>query len=70
MFSGSISSQALFTVTEMTRTKSPDTVMTSLKAAPTAADVLAAVQAHLPTMTHKHMLLALRCLFDLQKAGK
>ncbi|XP_063831171.1 uncharacterized protein LOC135080464 isoform X1 [Ostrinia nubilalis] len=58
------------TVTEVTRAKSPDAVMSRLKTAPTAAELLAAVQTHLNVMTHKHMLQALRSLFELQKAGK
>ncbi|XP_053613562.1 uncharacterized protein LOC128677042 [Plodia interpunctella] len=56
--------------TETSRSKPPDAVMSSLKSAPSANDVLAAVQAHLPAMTHKHMLQALRSLFELHKSGK
>ncbi|XP_013190958.1 uncharacterized protein LOC106135256 [Amyelois transitella] len=56
--------------TEANRSRPPDAVMTSLKSAPSANDVLAAVQAHLPVMTHKHMLQALRTLFELHKSGR
>ncbi|KAL4710856.1 hypothetical protein ACJJTC_012948 [Scirpophaga incertulas] len=52
------------------RTQSPDNVMVSLTSAPSPAEVLAAVQVHLSSMTHKHMLQALRCLFEFQKSGK
>ncbi|XP_026760632.2 uncharacterized protein LOC113519672 [Galleria mellonella] len=56
--------------TELSRARTPDTVMASLKSAPSMSDLLAAIQTHLPAMTHKHMMQALRCLFELQKAGK
>uniref|UniRef100_A0A2A4IZL1 FAST kinase leucine-rich domain-containing protein n=1 Tax=Heliothis virescens TaxID=7102 RepID=A0A2A4IZL1_HELVI len=54
---------------EVTGGRSPDAVMTSIKAAPSAAEVLAAVNANMPNMNHKHMLQALRCLFELQRSG-
>ncbi|CAH0690411.1 unnamed protein product [Spodoptera exigua] len=54
---------------EVTRGGSPDAVMTSIMAAPSAAEVLAAVHENMPAMTHKHMLQALRSLFELQKSG-
>lgn len=57
-------------ISEMTVTKTPDTVMMSIKTAPNPSDVLSAVQANLPAMTHKHMLQALRCLFQMQRDGK
>ncbi|XP_022818033.1 uncharacterized protein LOC111350630 [Spodoptera litura] len=54
---------------EVTRGGSCDVVMSSIMAAPTAAEVLATVNKNMPTMTHKHMLQALRSLFELQKSG-
>ncbi|XP_026743263.1 uncharacterized protein LOC113504943 isoform X1 [Trichoplusia ni] len=54
---------------ELPRARSPDAVMKSLKSAPSAAEILAAVQSNMAVMNHKHMLQALRCLFELQKAG-
>ncbi|KAG6442049.1 hypothetical protein O3G_MSEX002115 [Manduca sexta] len=57
-------------VSELTRGKSPDAVMLMLKTAPSATDVLEAVQANLQQMTPKHLLQALRMLFQLQKTGK
>ncbi|XP_014355710.2 uncharacterized protein LOC106708687 [Papilio machaon] len=50
--------------------KNTDTIMTSIKSAPTPENILATVQQHLPIMTHKHLLQALRSLFELQKSGK
>ncbi|XP_034833978.1 FAST kinase domain-containing protein 2, mitochondrial-like isoform X1 [Maniola hyperantus] len=56
-------------VTE-TRSKTPDNIMMTIKTAPSAGEVLAAVQANLPLLTHRHMLQALRSLFELQKTSK
>lgn len=68
---GSLRSRSLASdVTEITRSQSPDMVMTSIKTAPSATEVLCAVQNHLTVLNHKHMLQALRSLFELQKAGK
>ncbi|XP_013170933.1 PREDICTED: uncharacterized protein LOC106120211 [Papilio xuthus] len=50
--------------------RNTDTIMTSIKTAPTPENILATVQQHLPIMTHKHLLQALRSLFELQKSGK
>ncbi|CAH2094905.1 unnamed protein product [Euphydryas editha] len=55
---------------EIARNKSPDAIMLSIKTAPSTSDVLSMVQANLPLMTHKHMLQALRSIFELQKASK
>ncbi|CAB3249550.1 unnamed protein product [Arctia plantaginis] len=57
-------------MTEMSLSQSPDVVMTSIKTALSAADVLHAVQTNLAVMNHKHMLQAFRCLFNLQRACK
>ncbi|XP_068619170.1 uncharacterized protein [Battus philenor] len=57
-------------LTEVTRVKNTDPIMMSIKMAPTAENILATVQQHLPLMTHKHLLQALRSLFELQKSGK
>ncbi|XP_075982952.1 uncharacterized protein LOC142981142 [Anticarsia gemmatalis] len=57
-------------LTEISRSHSPDVVMTTIKMAPSAADVLEAVQKNMTVLTHKHMLQAFRSLFELQKAGK
>ncbi|KAM3959333.1 uncharacterized protein ACR2FA_006633 [Aphomia sociella] len=56
--------------TELIRARIPDAVMASLKSAQNTSDLLAAVQAHMPSMTHKHMMQALRSLFELQKSGR
>lgn len=65
-------SRSLSTVasTEVTRGGVQDDVMSSIITAPTAAEVLAAVDKNMPAMTHKHMLQALRSLFQLQRSGK
>lgn len=55
--------------TEVTRGGVQDDVMSSIITAPTAAEVLAAVDKNMPAMTHKHMLQALRSLFQLQRSG-
>ncbi|KAJ8723617.1 hypothetical protein PYW07_007597 [Mythimna separata] len=47
-----------------------DALMTVIKAAPTAAEVLSAVDSHMAKMDHTHMLQALCCLFELQKSGQ
>ncbi|KAJ2944697.1 hypothetical protein O0L34_g4054 [Tuta absoluta] len=52
------------------RSRSPDAIMAQLKAAPSAGDVLAAVQVYLPSMTHQHLLHALRCIFQIKQADK
>ncbi|CAG5004567.1 unnamed protein product [Parnassius apollo] len=64
------SSKFSTSLSEVTRAKSPDTIMASIKTSQTAENILAMVQQHLPMMTHKHLLQALRSLFELQKAGK
>ncbi|XP_059048084.1 uncharacterized protein LOC131843453 [Achroia grisella] len=56
--------------TELSRSRITDTVMSSIKSAPSTSDLLAAVQTNLPAMTYKHMMQALRSLFELQKSGK
>lgn len=48
----------------------PDALMTVIKAAPTAAEVLNAVNSNMAKMDHTHMLQALCCLFELQKTGQ
>ncbi|CAH2044861.1 unnamed protein product, partial [Iphiclides podalirius] len=57
-------------LSEVTRVRTQDVIMASIKAAPTPENILATVQQHLPVMTHKHLLQALRSLFELQKSGK
>lgn len=57
-------------MSEIVRARNVDTIMLSIKTAPSTAAVLAAVQAHLTSMTHRHMLQALRTLFELHKANK
>ncbi|XP_050353896.1 uncharacterized protein LOC126775825 [Nymphalis io] len=57
-------------VTELVRNKPPDAIMSSIRTAPSTSDVLAMVQANLQHMTHRHMLQALRTLFELQKGSK
>ncbi|CAD0204086.1 unnamed protein product [Chrysodeixis includens] len=54
---------------ELPQARSPDAVMKSIKSAPSAAEILAAVQSNMALLNHKHMLQALRCLFELHKAG-
>ncbi|XP_039757984.1 uncharacterized protein LOC120632243 isoform X1 [Pararge aegeria] len=53
-----------------TRSKTPDNILMTIKTAPSTREVLAAVQANLPLLTHRHMLQALRSLFELQKTSK
>lgn len=65
-----ISRSLTSSISELTRTKSPDTIMLTIRSAPSASDVLSAVQNNLPQLTPKHMLQALRSLFQLQKADK
>lgn len=60
----------LASVTDIARVKPVDSIMMSIKTAPNTAEVLAAVQANLPLLTHKHLLQAFRSLFELQKASK
>lgn len=59
-----------FLVSEVGWVRSTDTIMSTIKSAPTPENILATVQQHLPLMTHKHLLQALRSLFELQKSGK
>ncbi|XP_032521386.2 uncharacterized protein LOC116773106 [Danaus plexippus] len=66
----SMRSTSLSSVSEIVRARNVDTIMLSIKTAPSTAAVLAAVQAHLTSMTHRHMLQALRTLFELHKANK
>ncbi|XP_052744126.1 uncharacterized protein LOC112050548 isoform X2 [Bicyclus anynana] len=53
-----------------TLAKTPDNIMMTIKTAPTTSEVLATVQANLAVLTHRHMLQALRSLFELQKTSK
>ncbi|XP_041969601.1 uncharacterized protein LOC121726347 [Aricia agestis] len=50
--------------------KQPDPIIANLKTATKVGDVLAAVQTHLPLMTHRHLVHALSCLFQIHKANK
>ncbi|VVD01464.1 unnamed protein product [Leptidea sinapis] len=53
---------------KMTVSRSAETLMLSIKSAPSVEDVLAAVQANIGYLTHRHMLQALKTLFELQKS--
>ncbi|CAK1547514.1 unnamed protein product [Leptosia nina] len=56
-------------ISEMTLTKPPDALMMTIKSAPSTADVLATVQNNLRSLTHRHMLQALRTLFEIQRSS-
>ncbi|CAG4956873.1 unnamed protein product [Colias eurytheme] len=57
-------------ISELTITRPTDVLMNSIKSAPSTAEVLAAVQNNLGSLTHRHMLQALRTLFELQRSSR
>lgn len=57
-------------ITELSNSNSPDKLMTSIKSAISAVDLLQAVESNMTVLNHKHLIQALRCLFQLQKSGK
>ncbi|XP_022130412.1 uncharacterized protein LOC111003942 isoform X2 [Pieris rapae] len=56
-------------ISELAVTKPSDALMISIKSAPSTAEVLAAVQNNIGSLTHRHMLQALRTIFELQKSN-
>ncbi|XP_049878142.1 uncharacterized protein LOC126375261 [Pectinophora gossypiella] len=63
-----LNARSVASLSERSQCPSSDAITVMLRAADSPADVLAAVTSQLPAMTHRHMLQALRCIFQLQKA--